>query len=106
MEYFRISISLNGDRISDPYVWQIFLVDIDQHPDGPDVGNHEALRGTRLDELSRGHILLNHQAVNRSLYWNLKGSWGFHEVVGIDDPHAFKCGLGCSKVAARLYFGR
>src|SRR5579872_775258 len=72
VEYFRISISLNRDRISDPYVWQILLVDIDQHPDGADVGNHEALRGPRLDELSRGYILLNHQAANRSLYWNLK----------------------------------
>src|ERR1019366_4237420 len=59
VEDFRISIRLDCDRISNAHVGQILLIDIDQHPDAAGIRNHETLGGARLDELPRGHILLD-----------------------------------------------
>ena len=93
MEHFRISIRLNGHLISHAHVGHILLIDIDQNPDGADVGNHETLRGAGLDELPGGNILLNHQAANRRLYRNLKRGRSFHKCVGIGNSHNFQCSL-------------
>ena len=43
---------------------EILLIDIDQHPDRADVGDHETLRGAWLNELSGRHILLDDQAAD------------------------------------------
>ena len=44
------------------HVGQILLVDIDQHPDGADIGNYETLSGAGLNQLPRRHILLDDHA--------------------------------------------
>src|ERR1019366_1653546 len=81
VERFGISVRLNCDLIAYANVGQILLIDIDQHPDGADVGNHETLGSAGLNELSSRHILLNDQAANRRSYRNLKRRRSLHECI-------------------------
>jgi hypothetical protein len=63
---------MNGDRISDTHVGQIFLINVDQHPHAADVGDHEALGRADLKKLACGYILLDDQAADRCLHRNLE----------------------------------
>ena len=59
-----------------------------------------------MNELPRGHILLDDLATDRRFHGNFKRWWSLYEFVGIRNSHHLQCSLRRCQVAARLYLSR
>ena len=105
MKNVGIRVGLNSDGIADGDVGQILLIDVDQDPDRPDVGDDEALRCARLQELADGDVLLDHQAADGRIDRRFKRRRRFEERAGVADAEDLQRRFGCDQVALRLHLG-
>ena len=82
------------------------MVNIHQHPHIAGVGNHEALCGSGLDQLTYSHVLFHHLAGNGRPDRDLERGRRFHQRIRIGNAQHLQRSLGGSQISARLHLGR